>query len=105
MSKRIDLKKCVFITAISFILLTLLSFQWIPFDYPTASFQVVLYWKIRDQLFIRHEYFFVFLLVSVIVGILFSIRVKGRYSKIQKILLNLILFAWMWLMYFGSVVG
>ena len=105
MLKGIDLKKFVCITIISFILLTLISIQWIPFNYPTASWQMVLYWQTRDQLFIRHQYFFVFLPISAIIGVLFSIRVKGIYRKAQKLLFYMLLFVWMWVMYFENAVG
>jgi len=105
MRKRIDWKRFMFITIISFILLTLMSIQWIPFNYPTANLQTVLYWQIRDQLFVRHQYFFAFIFVSVILGILFSIRLKGIFRRIQKILFYLLLFIWIWFRYFESLVG
>lgn len=105
MSKRIDSKRLIFITIISFILLTLLSIQWIPFNYPTAPLHILLFWQMRDQLFINHQYFCVFLFISVILGLLFSIRFRQIYRKIQRILFYLLLFAWIWLMYFESSVG
>lgn len=105
MSNKIHLRKFACIVIIIFVLLTLMSTQWIPFNYPTASLHVVLYWQIRDQLFITHKYFFVFLFISVILGLLFSIRFKSIYSKIQKILLYLLLFIWIWIMYFESSIA
>ncbi len=105
MIMRIDLKGCVCIAIISFILLTLMSIQWIPFDYPTASLWRVLYWQIRDQLFVRHKYFFVFLFISVMFGVLFSIRLNGIYRKIQKVVFYLLLLIWIWIMYFESAVA
>lgn len=105
MIKRNALRRFIFITITTLILLTLMSTRWMPFNYPTASFQVVLYWQILDQLFIRHQYFFVFLFVSAILGLLFSIRLKGIYRKIQWILFYLLLFIWIWFMYFESKVA
>ena len=105
MKKSIDLKRFICGTIISFILLTLMSIQWIPFNYPTASLHVVLYWQIREQLFMRGNYFFAFLFISFILGWLFSIRFKGIFRKIQWILFWLLLFIWVWIMKFQSLVG
>lgn len=102
MNIRVDLKKFIYITIIIFILLTLMSIQWKPFDYPTASCFNVLYWQIRDQLFTRHNYFLVFLFISLILGILFSLKFKGIYKKIQKIMFCLLMLIWVWIMYFES---
>ncbi|MGV8984036.1 hypothetical protein [Clostridium sp.] len=105
MRKKIDLKRFLIITIISFVLLTSLSIQWIPFNYPTALLHIVVYWQIRDQLFINHQYFFAFIFVSVILGILFSVRLKGIFRKIQEISFYSLLFIWTWIMYFESSVG
>jgi hypothetical protein len=105
MSIRIDLKKFIWITISFFIFLTLMSIRLIPFNYPTASWLQVLYWQIRDQLFIRHNYFFIFLFISVILGMLFSLKCNGICKKIQKITFWLLILMWIWIMYFESSVA
>ena len=102
---KIELKKLILITIIFFILLTLISIKLIPFDYPTASWLQVLYWQIRGELFIRHNYFFIFLFISVILGVLFSLKFNGIYKKIQRIMFWLLILIWVWIMYFESSVA
>ncbi|KOA19207.1 hypothetical protein CLHOM_23130 [Clostridium homopropionicum DSM 5847] len=105
MHERVHIKKLICITIVSFILLTLMSIRWIPFNFPTASWYMVLYWQVREQLFSTHKYFYVFLFISFILGLLFSIRLKGIWGKIQKMAFYFIVFIWIWIMYFENSVG
>lgn len=105
MHERVHIKKLICITIVSFILLTLMSIRWIPFSFPTASWQMVLYCQVRYQLFIAHKYVYPFIIISFILGLLFSIRFKGIWEKIQRMIFYFLILIWIWIMYFENSVG
>jgi len=79
-----SIKKFLIVVLTSFIFLSLLSTQWIAFDYPTAPFWQVTYWKLSDQLFRVNSYGAVFSFISATIGLSLALNWKEIISHLRK---------------------
>jgi len=69
---------------ISFLTMTWVTIQLIPYDYPTAPFWTVAIWQVRDQLFTINNYGIVIIPLSILTGALFSVKFGKLKSLLKK---------------------